>query len=127
MSAEEQSDESKHQQKKGWHASHSFQPSTCQSTRYERIEYWRTTRSTMALQDFVEEVQVLARDLVDRVRSLIQEGNVQRIIIKDVHGNTFVEIPVSVAAIGVILAPVLAAVGSISALVAKFTIVVQRA
>src|SRR3954451_19103562 len=44
MSAEEQSDESKHQQKKGWHASHSFQPSTCQSTRYERIEYWRTTR-----------------------------------------------------------------------------------
>src|SRR5437763_3248541 len=84
-------------------------------------------RSTMALQDFVEEVQVLARDLVDRVRSLIHEGNVQRIIIKDDHGNTFVEIPVSVAAIGVILAPVLAAVGAISALAAKFTIVVERA
>src|SRR3954454_8202370 len=46
MSAEEQSDESKHQQKKGWHASHSFQPSTCQSTPYERIEYWRTTTKT---------------------------------------------------------------------------------
>jgi hypothetical protein len=81
----------------------------------------------MALQDFVEEVQVLGRDLVDKVRSLIHEGNVQRIIIKDVHGNTFVEIPVSVAAIGVILAPVLAALGAISALVAKFTIVVERA
>ena len=81
----------------------------------------------MALQDFVEEVQVLGRDLVDKVKSLIHEGNVQRIIIKDVHGNTFMEIPVSVAAIGVILAPVLAAVGAISALVAKFTIVVNRA
>ncbi|MFL6353670.1 MAG: DUF4342 domain-containing protein [Bryobacteraceae bacterium] len=81
----------------------------------------------MALQDFVEEVHVLARDLVDKVRSLIHEGNVQRIIIKDDHGNTLLEIPVSVAAIGVILAPVLAAVGAISALVAKFTIVVERA
>lgn len=81
----------------------------------------------MALQDFVEEVQVLGRDLVDRVRSLIHESNVQRIIIKDVDGNTFMEIPVSVAAVGVILAPVLAAVGAISALVAKFNIVVERA
>lgn len=80
----------------------------------------------MALQDFVEEVQVLGRDLVDKVKSLIHEGNVQRIIIKDVQGNTFVEIPVTVAAIGVIAAPVFAALGAISALVAKFTIVVQR-
>lgn len=81
----------------------------------------------MALKDFVEEVQVLGRDLVDKVRSLIHEGNVQRIIIKDEHGHTFVEIPVTFAAIGVIAAPVLAAVGAISALVAKFTIVVERA
>jgi hypothetical protein len=79
----------------------------------------------MALQDFVEEVQVFGRDLVDRVKSLIHEGNVRRIIIKDEHGNTFVEIPV--AAVGMVLAPVLAAVGAISALVAKFTIVVERA
>jgi hypothetical protein len=80
----------------------------------------------MAFQDFVEELQVLGRDLVEKVRSLIHEGNVQRIIIKDEHGHTFVEIPVTVAAVGVVLAPVLAAVGAISALVAKFTIVVER-
>jgi len=80
----------------------------------------------MAFQDFVEEVQVLGRDLVDKVKSLIHEGNVQRIIIKDVDGHTFVEIPVTVAAVGVILAPILAAVGALSALVAKFTIVVER-
>ena len=81
----------------------------------------------MRLQDFVEEMQVLGRDLVDKVRSLIHEGNVQRIIIKDEHGHTFIEIPVTFAAIGIVVAPVLAAVGAISALVAKFTIVVERA
>lgn len=78
------------------------------------------------LQDIVEEIQVFGRDLVDKVKALIHEGNVQRIIIRDVEGHTFVEIPVNVAAVGVILAPVLAAVAAISALVAKFTIVVER-
>ena len=80
----------------------------------------------MKIENLVEEVQVLGRDLVDKVRDLIHEGNVQRIVVKDEHGNTFVEIPVSVAAVGAILAPLLAAIGAISALVAKFTIVVIR-
>ena len=80
----------------------------------------------MAFQEFVEEIQVLGRDLVDKVKSLIHEGNVQRIIVRDTQGNTFLEIPVTVAAIGVVLAPLLAALGAISALVAKFTIVVIR-
>ena len=80
----------------------------------------------MSLEKVVEEIQVFGRDLVDKVREVIHEGNVQRIIVKDEHGNTFIEIPVTVAAIGVILAPLLAAVGAISALVAKFTVVVVR-
>lgn len=80
----------------------------------------------MAVQDFVEEVQVLGRDLVDRIKELIHQGNVQRLIIKDQQGHTFIEIPVTVAAIGAIAAPVLAAVGAIAALVSKFTIVVER-
>ena len=80
----------------------------------------------MAFQDFVEEVQVLGRDLVDKVKSLVHEGNVRRIIVRDEHGNTFIEIPVTVAAVGAVLAPVLAAVGAISALVSSFTIVIVR-
>ena len=79
-----------------------------------------------SFENFVEEVQVLGRDLVDKVRELIHESNVQRIVVKDEHGNTFVEIPVSVAAAGVILAPLLAALGAIAALVGKFTVVVVR-
>jgi hypothetical protein len=80
----------------------------------------------MAFQHFVEEIQVLGRDLVDKVKSVIHEGNVQRVIVKDDSGHTYLEIPVTVAAVGVIVAPLLAALGAISALVAKFTIVVVR-
>jgi hypothetical protein len=61
------------------------------------------------------------------VKSLIHEGNVQRIIVKNEHGNTFIEIPVTVAVVGTVLAPVLAAVGAISTLVAKFKVVAVRA
>jgi len=80
----------------------------------------------MSLNQFVEEVQVLGRDLVGKVKELIHEGNVNRIIIKDDKGHTFVEIPVSIAAVGVVLAPLLAAVGTIAAMVANFTIVIER-
>jgi Domain of unknown function (DUF4342) len=83
-------------------------------------------RRIVAFQHFVEEIQVLGKDLVDKVKSLIHEGNVQRVIVKDESGHTFMEIPVTLAAVGVILAPLLAALGAISALVAKFTIVVVR-
>lgn len=80
----------------------------------------------MSLNQFVEEIQVLGQELVGKVKELIHEGNVNRIIIKDTKGHTFVEIPVTFAAIGVIAAPILAAVGAISAMAADFKIVVER-
>ena len=73
-----------------------------------------------------EEVKLQAENLVEKVKELIHEGNVRRIIIKDEKGNTFIEIPVTVAAVAAVAAPVLAAVGTIAALVAHFTIVVVR-
>ena len=78
------------------------------------------------LKTFFEEVKVLGNELVDKVKALIHEGNVRRIIIKDEHGHTFVEIPVSVAAVGAVFAPILAAVGALAAMAAKFTIVVEK-
>src|SRR5258705_303870 len=74
-----------------------------------------------------EEFKVRAKDLVAKVRDLIHEGNVRRVIIKDEHGVTFMEIPLSVATVSAILAPVLAAVGAIAALLSNFTLVVERA
>ena len=77
--------------------------------------------------EFYEKFKVQSRELADKIRELIHEGNVRRIIIKDEHGHTFMEIPLTVATIGVIAAPVLAAVGAIATLVARFEVVVERA
>ena len=79
------------------------------------------------MKTFFEEVKVFGNELVDKVKALIHEGNVRRIIIKNEQGHTFVEIPVSVAAVGAVFAPVLAAVGALAAMAAKFTIVVEKA
>ena len=79
------------------------------------------------MKTFFEEIKVLSNELVDKVKALIHEGNVRRIIIKNEQGHTFVEIPVSVAAVGAVFAPVLAAVGALAAMAAKFTIVVEKA
>ena len=76
---------------------------------------------------FYEEFKVHGRDLVDKIKGLVHEGNVRRIILKDEKGQTFLEIPLTVAAVGVIAAPILAAVGALAALVAHFTVVVERA
>jgi Domain of unknown function (DUF4342) len=80
----------------------------------------------MSFQDFKEEVSVMGANLVEKVKELIHEGNVQRVIIKNDEGHTLVEIPVTFAAIGVIAAPVLAAVSAIAAIVTKCTVVVER-
>jgi hypothetical protein len=74
-----------------------------------------------------EEFKVRGRELVDKVGDLIHAGNVRRIIVKDEKGNTFLEIPLTVATVGVIAVPVLAALGTIAALIANFTIVVEKA
>lgn len=76
---------------------------------------------------FFEEMKVLGKDLAEKVKALIHEGNVRRIIIKDEHGHTFVEIPVTVAAVGALFAPILAAVAALAAMAAKFTVVVEKA
>ena len=75
---------------------------------------------------FYEEFKIRGKDLVDKVKAVIHEGNVRRIILKDEKGHTFLEVPLTVAAVGVIAAPVLAAVGAIAALVGNLTLVVER-
>jgi len=73
-----------------------------------------------------EEFTVNGEELVAKVKALINEGNIRRIIIKDVEGKTLVEFPLTIGVIGAVLAPILAAVGAIAALVTKCTIVVER-
>jgi len=72
------------------------------------------------------EFKVKGEELLQKIKQLIHEGNVSRIIIKDDKGQTYLEIPVTIGVVGAIFAPVLAAVGALAALVANFTIEVIR-
>ena len=73
-----------------------------------------------------EEYTVPSSSLVDRIRDLLHEGNVTRIIIKDEKGRTLLEIPATVGVIGTVIAPWLAALGVIATLATKSRIVVER-
>ena len=74
---------------------------------------------------YQEELQVMGEQLVSKVKELIHEGNVRRIIIKQ-EGHTIVELPLTVGLVGVLVAPALAAIGAIGALLAQCSIQVVR-
>ena len=73
-----------------------------------------------------EEFKVSGGEILNKVKELIHEGNIRRIILKDEDGKTFLEIPLTVGIIGAAVAPVLAAIGAVAALVSKLTIVVEK-
>lgn len=73
-----------------------------------------------------EEFTVSGSNVVDRVKELLHEGNVTRIIVKDEKGSTLLEIPATVGVIGTVIAPWLAALGVIAALATNCKIVVER-
>jgi len=73
-----------------------------------------------------ESFKVSGEDLVKTVKKLIKEGNVRRIIIKDKNEKVIAEFPLTIGVVGALLAPVLAAVGAIAALIAECTITVER-
>ena len=73
-----------------------------------------------------EEFSVSSDNLIERVKELLHEGNVTRIIVKDDKGKTLLEIPATVGVIGVVLVPWLAALGAIAALATNCKMVVER-
>jgi hypothetical protein len=79
----------------------------------------------MSERTFTESFRVAADQLVDAVKKLLHEGNVRRVIIKQ-DGRSIVEFPLTVGVIGAVLAPVLAAVGAIAAVVTDCTVEVER-
>ena len=84
------------------------------------------TCGTKAAQFTQEEYEVSGSNLVDRVKELLHEGNVTRVIVKDEQDKVLLEIPATVGVVGVVLAPWLAALGVVAALVARCKIVVER-
>jgi predicted O-methyltransferase YrrM len=73
-----------------------------------------------------EEFKINGKDLTEKVKSIINEGNVRRVIIKNKSGKTIVEIPVTIGVVGAVLAPALAAVSAIAVLATDCTLVVER-
>ena len=74
----------------------------------------------------VENFSVSSDELVKKVKDLLHEGNVRRIIVRDDEGRVLLEVPVTAGLVGVVLAPWLAAVGAIAALVTRCNISVER-
>lgn len=73
-----------------------------------------------------EKYQVRGEDLLKKVKDIINEGNVRKITISDKDGKEIVVFPLTLGVIGAVIAPVLAAVGTIAALVTECTITVER-
>jgi len=73
-----------------------------------------------------EEFKVSGEEVLQKVKELIKEGNTRRIIIKNEANETLMEIPVSFAAVGALIAPTLAAIGAMAALLTKCTIIVEK-
>jgi len=73
-----------------------------------------------------EEFKISGEDITEKIKEIIKEGNARRIIIKNEDGKSVAEFPLTVGAVGALIAPILAAVGAIAALLTKCTIVVEK-
>lgn len=73
-----------------------------------------------------EEFTLNGSELIDKIKELIHQGNIRRIIIKNEDGRSIIEIPLTLGVVGAAIAPVLAAVGAIAALVTKMSIIVEK-
>ncbi len=74
-----------------------------------------------------EEFRVSGEELLGRIKGLVHEGNIRRIVIKNKDGGTVMEIPLTIGVVGALLVPTLAAVGAIAALLTEATVVVEKA
>lgn len=74
----------------------------------------------------IEEIKTTGEDLLKKVKEVLHEGNVRRLIIRDGAGKTLIEVPVTLGVVGILVAPTLAAIGVIAALVTDCSIIVEK-
>lgn len=75
---------------------------------------------------FKETFTISGEDLIKKIKELIADGNVSKVNISDKDGTEIISFPVTVGVVGVIIAPILAAVGAVAALLTECTITVER-
>ena len=80
----------------------------------------------MAKKTHTEEIHVSGEEILSKLKELIREGNIRRVIIKNENGHTLIDIPLTLGVVGALLAPQLAAIGAIAALTTKGSIIVEK-
>ena len=73
-----------------------------------------------------EEFKINGEQLLKKVKELVHEGNIRRVIVKQ-DDRTILEIPLTLGVAGILVAPTLAALGAVAALVSECTIIVEKA
>ncbi len=73
-----------------------------------------------------EEFKINGEDLVAKLKDIINQGNIRRIIIKNDKGVTLIEVPLTIGVVGAVFLPVWAAIGAIAAMITNCTVVVER-
>jgi Domain of unknown function (DUF4342) len=73
-----------------------------------------------------EEFQFSGDTLLAKIKEIVREGNIRRVVIKNDDGRVLVDIPLTIGVVGTLLAPQLAAIGAIAALVLKGSIVIEK-
>jgi flagellar hook assembly protein FlgD len=74
----------------------------------------------------VQDIKVAAEDALKTVKEAIREGNVRRITVKDKEGRVVATFPLAVGVVGVVLAPVLAAIGALTAILTDCTLSIEK-
>ena len=73
-----------------------------------------------------EEFKVKGEEVLKKIKALVHQGNIRKIILKNEKGKTLVEFPLTVGVIGAALLPIWAAIGTVAALVVNLTIVIEK-
>jgi diacylglycerol kinase family enzyme len=73
-----------------------------------------------------ESFRVNGENLLKKVKELIKEGNIRKITIHDKEGKEIMMVPLAIGVVGTLVAPVLAAIGALAALIGECTIAVER-
>lgn len=73
-----------------------------------------------------EEFQFSGDTLLQKIKEIMREGNIRRVVIKNEDGRVLIDIPLTIGVVGTLLAPQLAAIGAVAALVLKGSIVIEK-
>jgi hypothetical protein len=73
-----------------------------------------------------ESFKVTGDEIFSKIKEIIKEGNARRVIIRNDIDETIMEFPLTIGAVGAVIAPLFAAIGAIAALAVDYTIVIEK-